>query len=124
MPSFNLSFDTANAAVTLPDFEEKFALKLLDTMLGRKMASFPEPVPLTVQNGNVRMIGHSNNYWLIRNETSVGECRVASRYDGPESRELLEKARTMIAAEYGDAVVKLEEVPVYKPATPRPSHGM
>lgn len=120
MPSFNFAFNAASPAVQSPDFEEKLALKLLDAMLGRQMACFPEPVPLTQDGGNTRMIGHSNNFWLIRDEADAGHYRLASRYDGDDSRARMEKARSMIAAEYGDAVVKMDEVPASKPATPRP----
>lgn len=120
MPSFDFAFNTANAAVQAPDFEEKLALKLLDAMLGRAKACFPDPVPLTEENGNKRMIGNHNDYWLIRDRYEPGQYRLASRYDGDDSRERLEKARSLIRAEYGDAVVKLEEVPVYKPAPAKP----
>lgn len=119
MPSFDFAFNTASPAVQAPDFEEKLALKLLDTMLGRHMACFPEPVPFTQEGGNKRMIGNHNDYWLIRNEYEPGHYRLASRYDGDDSRERMEKARALIAADYAGELVKLEEIPVYKPVPPR-----
>lgn len=112
MPMFSLAFNPEHPAVKSPDFEEKLALKLLDTMLGRSMQCTPEPVPHTSPGGDTRMIGHSNNFWLTRVEE--GSYRLSARYHTEDSAEKIRSGLTAVAAEFGDALVETKDLLPHK----------
>lgn len=98
MSDFTLSFDPKNKDVKSPDFEENLALRLLDVLYGRHKQCIPEPVPLTQEGGNIRMIGRQNNTWLKREDAAT--YKVMSRYSDDETKAEIARTEKVIREEY------------------------
>lgn len=103
MHAFTLSFDVKNKAVQSPAFEENLALRLLDVLYGRNSQCLPDPVPLTLPGGDMRMIGLQNNTWLKREDAAT--YTVVSRYWDDEIKADLARTEKTIRQEYADILL-------------------